>query len=183
MKNYITATFDDRSMADRVLDQLSSDGFTSDRISVISREDVIQGGVKIEDEDKGSNIGKTATVGGVIGGVVGLLAGIGAITIPGIGPLLIAGPLASALGIGLSTTAAATASGALTGAVAGGLFGALKEFGFDEAKARNIENKVKEGSILLMVEAETDEHEDAITEVFEQHGGENITTVSYTGKV
>src|SRR5204862_6541216 len=80
-----------------------------------------------------------ASAGGLLGGTLGLLAGIGALAIPGVGPLIAAGPLLAAL------------SGAAAGAAVGGLTGALVGLGIPEMEAKHYEGKLKGGNILLAV--------------------------------
>jgi len=72
-----------------------------------------------------------AAAGGAIGGTLGLLAGIGALAIPGLGPFIAAGPIMGAL-----------AGGGASGAV-GGLVGALVEMGMAEFEAKRYEGRVK----------------------------------------
>src|SRR4029077_13756117 len=80
-----------------------------------------------------------AASGAAIGGTLGLLAGIGALAIPGLGPFIAAGPIMGAL------------AGAGTGGVVGGLVGALIGMGFPEYEAKRYEGLVKHGGILLSV--------------------------------
>ena len=80
-----------------------------------------------------------ASVGGLVGGALGLLAGIGTLAIPGVGPLIAAGPIM------------ATLSGVAVGATAGGLSGGLIGMGVPEYEAKMYEGKVNDGNILLAV--------------------------------
>src|ERR671920_1144773 len=82
-----------------------------------------------------------AVGGGLIGGTLGLLAGVGALVIPGIGPIVAAGTIASTL------------AGAGIGAAAGGLLGALAGMGIPEEEARHFEQGVQSGGILVTVRA------------------------------
>jgi hypothetical protein len=84
-----------------------------------------------------------ATTGGVLGGVLGLLVGVGALTIPGLGPFLAAGPIMTAL-------AALGVGGAV-----GGLMGALVGLGLPEYEAKRYEGRLKEGGLLLSVHCDT----------------------------
>jgi hypothetical protein len=78
--------------------------------------------------------------GGILGGVVGLLAGVGALAIPGIGPVIVGGALAPALaGAGIAAT--------------GGLMGALVTMGVPEDDARYFETGLREGSVLVTATA------------------------------
>ncbi|MEO6145851.1 MAG: hypothetical protein ABIT70_02135, partial [Sulfuriferula sp.] len=86
---------------------------------------------------EGATIGGSA--GGLAGGALGLLAGIGALAIPGVGPFIAAGPIMAAL------------SGAAVGAAIGGIGGALVGLGMPEYEAKQYEEKVKDGNILISV--------------------------------
>jgi hypothetical protein len=103
--------------------------------------------------------------GGAIGGTLGLLAGIGAIAIPGLGPLIAAGPLMAAL------------SGAAVGATVGGITGALIGMGIPEIEAKKYEGKVKNGNILLAVHVNNGKGMDRAKEIFKRNGAEDVSTV------
>jgi uncharacterized membrane protein len=128
--------------ASRALERLNEMGYGKDHISVIAPEDMVKD--KLTGEFGSTE--DTAKSGAVIGGVAGLLVGVGMIMVPGVGPILGAGALATALG--------STAVGAGIGAAAGGLRGALAEMGVPEAEATEYENGVKKGAILVTVIAE-----------------------------
>lgn len=85
------------------------------------------------------------------------LAGIPSVlgVVPVVGPIVAAGPLASALGIG-NVTIGTTAAGAITGAAGGGIVGALLSWGTDEATAREYEERVLSGDILIAVHSQND---------------------------
>lgn len=100
------------------------------------------------------------------GGVLGLLAGIGALAIPGVGPLIAAGPIMAAL------------SGAAVGAAAGGLAGGLIGLGIPEIEAKVYEEKLLKGNYLISVRAATDEAEDRAENIFKQERAEDISTVN-----
>jgi len=103
--------------------------------------------------------------GGTVGGVVGLLAGIGAIAIPGLGPLIAAGPLMAAL------------SGAAVGAAVGGITGALIGMGIPEIEAKRYEGKIKDGNILLAVHVNDGHEIDRAKEIFKRNGAIDVSTV------
>ncbi len=107
-----------------------------------------------------------AGAGGVTGGVLGLLAGIGALAIPGVGPLIAAGPIMAAL------------SGAAVGATVGGIGGALIGMGIPEFEAKRYEDMVKGGNILMSVHSENSENTRRIKEIFKNAGAEDISTTS-----
>src|SRR5437660_12263856 len=132
--------------AERIVEQLQAEGFAASEISVLMPDtggtrDV--GHVKATKGPEGATTG--GATGGVVGGVIGLLAGIGALAIPGVGPLIAAGPIMAAL------------SGAAVGAATGGVVGGLIGLGIPEYEAKRYEGMVKEGKVLLSVHADNSE--------------------------
>ncbi len=109
--------------------------------------------------------------GGLTGGVLGLLAGIGVLAIPGVGPLIAAGPIMAAL------------SGVAVGAAVGGIAGALIGMGIPEFEAKRYEDMVKGGNILMSVHSETPEHSRRIKEIFRTAGAEDISTTHESATV
>jgi hypothetical protein len=106
------------------------------------------------------------TAGGLIGGALGLLAGIGTIAIPGVGPLIAAGPLM------------ATLAGVGAGAAAGGVVGVLIGMGIPEYEAKRYEGRVKNGGILLSVhchDGDMDQYNKAM-ELLKKSGAEDISS-------
>jgi len=103
-----------------------------------------------------------AGAGGVLGGTLGLLAGIGALAIPGVGPLIAAGPLLAAL------------SGAAAGAAVGGLTGALVGLGIPEVEAKAYEGKIRGGNILIAVHTESREVKNAAEDILKQGGAQHV---------
>jgi hypothetical protein len=146
----VAGLFPNRESAERALAALEQQGVPKDQISVVMRE---QGELQRESgrpQAEISNASGDAALGGMaIGGLAGLLLGVGALLIPGVGPVLAIGPLASAFGIG----AAATAAGAFTGGIVGGLVGA----GMTQEEADAYAEGVKQGGVLVTVQAEADE--------------------------
>ncbi|HXV99137.1 MAG TPA: hypothetical protein VEC93_12005, partial [Anaerolineae bacterium] len=106
------------------------------------------------DDDEHVDAGEGAAVGAVggatVGGLTGLLMGIGAIAIPGIGPVLAAG----ALGTALASALAGAGVGAAAGAVTGGIVGALMDVGIPEEDAHFYAEGVKRGNVLVTVHAD-----------------------------
>src|SRR6266550_3292304 len=144
------------SQAEQIVEDLQSSGFDVSEISVLmpdtgGKHDF--GHVKATKAPEGATTG--ATAGGVTGGVLGLLAGIGALAIPGIGPFIAAGPLMAAL------------SGAAIGAGTGGLVGALVGLGIPEIEAKRYESKIREGRILISVHSDNSEQTKRAKEIFE----------------
>ena len=106
--------------------------------------------------------------GSFLGGALGVLAGIGLLIIPGLGPLIAAGPLMAALG------------GAAAGAAMGGVTGALVGMGISEPDAQLYEGKLKEGNLLISVHAESSTQMKTIEKVYEELGGESISSAEET---
>jgi hypothetical protein len=99
-----------------------------------------------------------------VGGTLGLLAGIGLLAVPGVGPLIAAGPIMAAL------------SGAAVGAAVGGVAGGLIGLGFPEYEARQYEGKVKAGNILISVHTESSDEVDNAKTVFKEAGAQDISS-------
>ncbi len=129
------------------------------------RDDGTLGVEKHTKAPEGATAGMTA--GGIIGGTLGLLAGIGALAIPGVGPFIAAGPLL------------ATLSGLGAGGALGGLIGALAGFGIPEYEAERYDKRIKEGGVLIAIQA-NHEASARIKEILVQHGVEDVNISSNT---
>ncbi|WP_082692903.1 general stress protein [Bacillus sp. FJAT-29814] len=140
----VVGVYDTEQEAIAAIDQLLKRGYSQNEISVIGKR------VDHVTEETGAAVEESAATGaiagGAIGGVTGLLAGAGALAIPGIGPLIAAGPIATSI-VGL-----------VTGAGLGGLTGALVGMGIPDEEAEYYENSIKEGKILVLVEKRSDDH-------------------------
>lgn len=135
-----------RKQAEAAVQNLRDIGYDMDRVSVIARDtDQVAGKETTENignkAEEGAATG--ALTGGALGGITGLLVGLGALAIPGIGPILLAGAEATAI--------ATTLAGTGIGAAAGSLVGALIGLGIPEEKAKVYSDYVKNGSFLVMV--------------------------------
>ncbi len=113
---------------------------------------------------EGATVG--ASTGGVIGGTLGLLAGIGLLAIPGLGPFIAAGPIMASL------------SGIAVGAAVGGIAGALVGMGIPEIEAKRYEGKLKDGNILISVHTDSSSEATAAKKIFEDAGADDIATSS-----
>jgi hypothetical protein len=132
--------FPNRGMAEEAVDRLIADGFRNEDISVLLQDNVGTKDFAHEKHTKAPEGTATGAVaGGVIGGTIGLLAGVGLLAVPGLGPLIAAGPVIAAL------------TGVGSGGVVGGLIGALVGMGIPEYEAKRYEGRIKEGGILLSV--------------------------------
>jgi uncharacterized protein (TIGR02271 family) len=138
----VVGLFHDQPAAEAAIKRLQAAGFTEQQIGVAVRDRERQQALT---ESTGTQAAEEATKGavggGVVGGVIGLLAGVGALAIPGIGPIIAGGALASTL------------AGAGIGAAAGGLIGALVGMGVPEEDARHFEQGFQQGGILVTVQA------------------------------
>jgi len=138
----------DTAAAEQGIRRFRDSGYEGDRIGIVTRDR--DEGERIA-EDTGAKVaGGAATgavVGGVLGGVTGLLVGIGALAIPGVGPVVAGGALASAFGLGGGTAVA----GAGIGAGVGGIAGALMGLGFSKDEADYYDNGVREGRTLVTI--------------------------------
>lgn len=178
MNRMILGIFSDSNRAEDAIDELEASGFDPKDISVVMKDRAeVREATGSEKVIEGAASG--VATGGVLGGLAGLLIGIGAIAIPGIGGLLIGGPLAVALG--LTGVAATTVSGAVTGAFAGGLVGALVGLGVPEQQAKVYEEEIKSGSILIALgTGEADESE--AKSILESHRADHIRTINQERK-
>jgi Heat induced stress protein YflT len=140
----VVGVFDSEQEAIAAIDELLKRGYSKNEISVIGKHvDHVTGETGAAVEESAAT---GAIAGGALGGVTGLLAGAGALAIPGIGPLIAAGPIATSI------------VGAVTGAGLGGLTGALVGMGIPDDEAEYYENSIKEGKILVLVEKRPADH-------------------------
>lgn len=155
MARTVVAIYDDFQAANNAVRELVDNGFPRDNISLIANNrgdtnttTAATTGESVADET-GAGAGVGAGIGAAVGGIGGLLVGLGALTIPGIGPVLAAGPLAVALS---ALTGAGV--GAVAGGVTGGLLGALIGLGIPEEEAEYYVEGVRRGGVLVTVQAD-----------------------------
>jgi hypothetical protein len=164
MKTTITRLFDRYDDANGALHDLIESGVAREDISIVANttdEDLLDAH---ETSHAAEGAGTGAGIGGVIGGGAGLLAGLGVIAIPGLGPVVAAGWLAS--------TAACLVAGAAAGAAAGGIVGALMESGESEHHANVYAEGVRQGGTLLTVRVD-EQYGDEVRSVLDAHGPVN----------
>src|ERR1039457_849914 len=151
--------------AEAAVDHLLSKGFTNSAISVLLPDDESTRAFAHEKNTKAPE-GTTTGVatGGIIGGTLGLLAGIGALAIPGVGPFIAAGPIMGAL------------AGLGAGGAVGGLIGALVGMGIPEYEAKRYEGHIKEGGVLLSVHCDTSDQITRAKDLLEKTGAEDISS-------
>lgn len=164
MKKSTFGIYENVTNINETLKSLAKLNYTDSEVSIVTREDTI-GKVRVEN-DASEGLQSGAKTGGLVGGVLGLLAGIGVLTLPGVGAIFITGPLIAALG--LSGIVGATATGALTGAIAGGLVAGLKEIGIDEMVARDYEKEIQKGNMLLCIFHHNEENVDKVEEILKK---------------
>ena len=161
----VVGVFDGPNHAEMALTELKDAGFAPNQVSIVAKDtregrDLVESSGMEGAETTGAATG--AVLGGITGGILGWLVGIGTLAIPGIGPIVAAGALATTLG------------GAAVGATAGGLIGALVGAGVPEEHARGYEESVGRGQILLTVHATDSTQAERARQVFEQHGGADV---------
>ncbi|MGK7951067.1 MAG: DUF2382 domain-containing protein [Xenococcaceae cyanobacterium] len=164
-----------RDEAQEAVQELRDAGYDMDKVSVIAKDADKVAGQETTKEignkaDEGAATG--AVAGGALGGITGLLVGLGALAIPGIGPILLAGAEATAI--------ATTLAGAGIGAAAGGLVGALIGLGIPEEKAKVYSDRVAKGSFLVMVTGTTAEIARAES-IMRRHGVEEFDVYNIPG--
>jgi hypothetical protein len=151
--------------AESAVDELIGSGFTNADVSVLMADN--QGSKDFaHQKDTKAPEGTTTGVaaGGTIGGALGLLAGIGALAIPGVGPFIAAGPIMGALaGLGV-------------GGAVGGLVGALVGMGVPEYEAKRYEGRVKEGGILMSVHCDTADEITRAKDILKRTGANDIAS-------
>ena len=153
---------------ERTIDELQEDALIPvTEISVLMPDSNVQpelGAVKTTSAPEAASAG--AITGGVIGGTLGLLAGIGTLAIPGLGPFIAAGPIMAALG------------GTAAGAAAGGLVGALVGLGIPESEAKVYEERLKAGGYLVAVQVQNNEVADICRDIMKRNNLDDVTLVS-----
>ena len=174
----IIGTFDHQEAAERAVQEIRDKGITEEEISIVAREDAIEqvgddeGGLEARQDEAGGedmafgedditygdqDVSDGAMTGGAIGVIGGLLAGAGALAIPGVGPIVAAGPIAAGL----------------SGAAAGGIAGGLIDLGIPEEKGRDYEEEVRQGNILTIVHSDENTVQD-VANIFRRHGARRV---------
>jgi ActD protein len=154
-----------RDLVEGAVDALRASGFRNTDVSVLFPENV---GTKDFAHEKGTKAPEGATAGAgtgaVIGGALGWLAGIGALAIPGIGPLVAAGPIMAALaGVGV-------------GGTIGGITGMLIGMGIPEYEAKRYEGRIRDGGILLSVHSDNSDWTRKAKDILERTGAQDIAS-------
>lgn len=167
MKKSVIGIVETRSEAEAIVLKARDAGFFLNDISILFPDQTTTKDFAHENNTKapeGAVAGGSA--GGVIGGTIGLLAGLGALVIPGLGPFVAAGPLMAAL------------SGAAAGVTVGGVTGALIGFGIPEIEAKRYEGKLRGGNILVAIHVDDAEMKDRAEKLLKKFNAHNVTSTS-----
>ena len=165
----VLGIYKNRDHASRAVEQITAAGFSHDSISVLLPDSPSTQAFAHEKNTKAPEGAATGvTTGGVVGGALGLLAGIGALAIPGVGPLIAAGPIMAALaGVGV-------------GGAVGGVIGTLVGMGIPEYEAKRYEGRVKDGGVLLSVHCDTKHQITLAKSLLQSTGAEDISSTGET---
>ena len=164
-KTAVFGIYSTRNAAEQAAEALVNGGFATGDISVLLPENLGTREIGTEKSTKapeGASAG--AGTGAVLGGALGLLAGIGALAIPGVGPLIAAGPIM------------ATLAGMGVGGTVGGLAGALVGLGIPEYEAKRYEGIIQKGGILLSVHCSTSDEVKRAKQTLKNTGAEDISS-------
>jgi hypothetical protein len=164
-KTAVFGLYHSRLQAELSVEQLLRAGFANDDVSVLMQDS--QSTKEFAHEKNTKAPEGTATgvaAGGAVGGTLGLLAGIGALAIPGVGPFIAAGPIM------------ATLAGLGVGGAVGGLIGALVGMGIPEYEAKRYAGRIKEGGVLLSVHCDTSDEIKEAKELLKQTGAQDISS-------
>jgi hypothetical protein len=159
----VVGSFDSISEAASAARDLRAAGFMDNDVSVIAnnQQRPVGSSVEVTEPDKVSGTATGIVAGGALGGAAGLAASLMGLAIPGIGPILAAGPIAAAL------------AGAGAGAVAGGLIGGLTDAGVSETHAEYYAEAVRRGGALVTVRAD-EARADEAEAIMRRHGAFDI---------
>lgn len=159
--------YKNRNGVENAVDQLKYSGFRNSDISVLMPDKDETKGFAHEKHTKApEGAAAGAGTGAVLGGTLGWLVGAGALAIPGIGPLVAAGPIVASI------------AGAGVGGAVGGVSGALVGMGIPEFEAKRFEGTVKDGGILLSVHCDDNDWTRKAKELLETSGAKDVSSSS-----
>ncbi|MBP2650276.1 MAG: hypothetical protein H6Q74_1101 [Firmicutes bacterium] len=153
VKNVI-GVFESSDIAEEAVNQLRGQGFSTEEINIISKK---KDGANESDGEYNDDITDGALTGGTIGGIGGLILGAGALTIPGVGPIVAAGPIAAAL----------------SGAAAGGVTGGLIDWGIPAEVSQRYEKSVAEGGTVAVIRTST-KNVNKAAQILRQNGAKDV---------
>ncbi|WP_371369094.1 hypothetical protein SRRS_24030 [Sporomusa rhizae] len=151
----VIGVFNSKSNAEQAVSALRNQGFTTEEINIVSKNHNKRN--RQDDEFYEDDVTDGALTGGTLGGIGGLLLGAGALAIPGVGPVIAAGPIAAAL----------------SGAVAGGIAGGLIDWGIPAEAGRRYEQEVAQGGILAVIRADASKANQA-AQLLRQNGAKDV---------
>lgn len=159
MAKTVIGVFTSRDQAEKAVSDLRSKGFEKE-ISILAKDDHSYHGTDHNSVmSGGDSMSDGATTGGVIGGIAGLAIGAGALAIPGLGPIIAAGPIA----------------GLLSGAATGGIAGGLVDWGIPADRSKHYEEKVREGNIVAAIKTD-DNKIDSAADLLRKNGAFDVET-------
>lgn len=165
MSSCVYAIANTDAQAVRIATRLKASGFTPSDISILAPD---RSGLRELGHENSTKAPEGAAAGAgsgaVLGGALGWLAGIGVLAIPGVGPLIAAGPILAAL------------SGAAIGGSLGGMSGALIGMGIPEYEAKQYEGRLQRGNILMCVHVDDSEEAGLVREIMTEEKAEDIST-------
>lgn len=151
-------------IAENAVDQLLAAGFSNSDISALLPDNDSTRAFAHEKNTKApEGVTTGVTAGGIIGGALGALAGVGALAIPGIGPLIAAGPIVAAL------------AGVGSGGIVGGIVGALVGMGIPEYEAKRFEGAVRNGGVLVSIHCDTSQEITRAKQLLRDTGARDIS--------
>jgi uncharacterized membrane protein len=161
----VYAIFKTRSDAEDALQQLRLNGFRPEDISILFPDNVGTKDMGVKNSTKAPEAAVAGgAAGAAAGGVFGWLVGAGSLAIPGVGPLIAAGPIMAAL------------AGLGAGAALGGASGALVGAGIPEYEAQRYEGRVRDGGILVSVHCDNSDWTKRAKEILKHAGGEDVSS-------
>jgi hypothetical protein len=167
MKTAVYCIASDSTHAEQIVQSLKNANFSSNEISVLFPD---KGGTRDFAHEQNTKMPEGAATGGIAGmgagAILGWLAGIGTLAIPGVGPLIAAGPIMAALG------------GAAIGGAAGGIVGGLVGMGIPEYEAKLYEGKIRGGNVLISVHTENSEQVSIAKKIFEDGNAVDIKSTT-----
>jgi len=163
----VFAIYNTRDSLEEAVTMLESAGFRNTDISVLAPENEGTKDLAHEKHTKAPEGTAAGSItGGAIGGILGGLVGVGAIVIPGLAPLVAAGPIIAAL------------TGVGSVGVLGGLIGGLVGMGIPEYEAKRYEGRIKLGGLLLSVHCDDRDWVRRARQILDQSGGEDISAAN-----
>jgi len=157
--------YPNQASAEAAVESLRNAGFRNTDISVLFPENEGTKDLAIAKETKAPEGATTGGLsGGIIGGALGWLVGIGALAIPGVGPVIAAGPILAML------------SGVGVGGAIGGVIGALTGLGIPEFEAKRFEGRIRKGGILLSVHCDSSDWTKRARQILDHTGAEDISS-------